>query len=141
MELRQILQDFVNEPYETLVGMAKSAIAELTPIFSEIAEDGNGAKFVIPFFATSLAVDGRLSDLEYKFVCDIFGDMTYDEVKQLVEVHYSDKMIELIDGLADSCPVELKSKLITLCCCFLAVDETISRDEVAFVQRLCEQND
>ena len=136
MTLNQILQDFVNEPYENLVSMAKSAIGELTPIFNEIAKDGNGAKFVVPFFATSLAVDGRLSELEYKFVCDIFGDMSYNDVKALVESHYSDDMIALIDGLADSCPVELKSKLVTLCCCFLAVDETISRDEVAFVKRL-----
>ena len=136
MTLREILQDFVNEPYETLVSMAKSSIAELTPIFAEVADDGNGAKFVIPFFATALAVDGRLSDLEYKFVCDIFGNMTYAEVKALVEAHYSDKMIALIDGLADSCPTELKSKLLVLCSCFLAVDQTINRDEIAFIQKL-----
>ncbi len=135
--LRDLLQDFVNEPYENLVGMAKNAIADLTPIFNELAEDGNGAKFVIPFFATSLAVDGRLSELEYKFVCDIFGGMSYADVKSLVEAHYSDKMVELIDDLADNCPAELKSRLVVLCCCFLAVDETISREEVAFIQRIC----
>ena len=138
MELNEILQDFVNEPYETLVDMAKAAIVDLTPVFDKVADDGQGAKFIVPFFATSLAVDGKLSDLEYKFVCDIFGDLTYDEVKDLVEAHYSDKMVALVDDLADSCPVELKSKLLTLCCCFLAVDETISRDEVAFVYKLCQ---
>lgn len=136
MTLNEILQDFVNEPYESLVGIAKASIANLAPIFAKIAEDGKPAKFIIPFFATSLAVDGKLSELEYKFVCDVFFDMPYEEVKQLVQMHYSEKMVSMVDQLIDSCPVELKSQLVTLCCAFLAVDETISREEVAFVQRL-----
>ncbi len=137
MTLRELLQDMVNEPYENLVYMAKKSIADLTPIFAEVADDGNGAKFIVPFFATALAVDGRLSELEYQFVCDIFGGMDYADVKALVEAHYSDKMIALIDGLADSCPTELKARLLTLCACFLAVDQTINREEIAFIQKLC----
>lgn len=138
MKLKEILQDFVNESYESLLGMAKLALAELTPVFAELADDGNGAKFVVPFFATSLAVDGKFTEKEYRFVCDLFGDISYEEMKSLVEMHYNAEMIEMVDGLADSCPVKLKSKLITLCCCFLAVDETISREEVAFINKLCE---
>ena len=137
MTLREILQDFVNEPYEKLVEMAKESICDLAPIFDELSEDGNGSQCLVGFMATSLAVDGKLSELEYKFVCDVLGDFTYEEVKELAAMHYSDKMINLMDELADTCSSELKSKLITFCCCFLAVDETISREEVAFVQKLC----
>lgn len=138
MKLKEILQDFVNESYESLLGMAKLALAELTPVFADLADGGNGAKFVVPFFATSLAVDGKFTEKEYRFVCDLFGDISYEEMKSLVEMHYNAEVIEMVDGLADSCPVKLKSKLITLCCCFLAVDETISREEVAFINKLCE---
>lgn len=140
MTLHEILQDFVNEPYENLVAMAKEAILELGPIFKDISKDGNGSQALVAFMATSLAVDGKLSELEYKFVCDILGDFTYDEVKALAAMHYSDEMVAALDELADSCPTELKSKLVLFCCCFLAVDETISREEVAFVKRLCEAN-
>lgn len=137
MTLNEFLQDFVNEPYEKLVGMAQQSIADLLPVFNNIAEDGQGSKFVVTFIGTSLAVDGKLSDLEYKFVCDVLGGgFTYDEVKQLAGAHYNADIINAIDGLVDACSVELKSALITFCCCFLAVDETISREEVAFVQKL-----
>lgn len=138
-DLNQILQDLVNEDYDTLVGMAQSSIVDLLPIFNDIAEDGDGKNAIIALFATSLAVDGKLTDLEYKFVCDVLGgDFTYDEVKDIVQIHYNDEMIEAINGLADSCPTDLKSKLVVLCGAFLAVDETISRDEVAFIIKLLE---
>ena len=136
-DLNQILQDMVNEDYNSLVGMAQQAICDLLPIFNEIDENGDGKSAIVALFATALAVDGKLSDLEYKFVCDVLGgDFTYDEVKALVQGHYSDDMIAAVDGLVDSCPKELKSKLLVLCCTFLAVDETINRDEVAFVVKL-----
>ena len=139
MTLNELLQDFVNEPYENLVGMAKQSIVDILPIFNEIADDGQGSKRIIAFIGTSLAIDGKLSELEYRFVCDVLGgQFSYDEVKNLASAHYSGDMINAIDGLVDSAPVELKSALITFCCCFLAVDETISREEVAFVAKLCQ---
>lgn len=140
MVLRELLQDFVNEPYENLVSMAKSSINDLLPIFNEMASDGKGSKFLVALMATSLAVDGKLTELEYKFVCDILGEFTYEDVKELAASHYSDEMMDAINGFADSCPTELKSKLLVFCCCFLAVDEKISREEVAFVQKLCEKD-
>ncbi len=138
MELKKLLQDFVNEPYENLLGMARSAFAELKPVFDQATPDGNGSSLLIGLFATSLAVDGKLTELEYKFVNDLFGNFSYEDVKSLVEMHYKAEIIDLMNGLVDSCGVELKSKLLTLCCCFLAVDETISRDEIAFIVKLCE---
>ena len=139
MTLNELLQDFVNEPYENLVGMAHQSIVDILPVFNEIADDGQGSKLIIAFIGTSLAIDGKLSELEYRFVCDVLGgQFSYDEVKNLASTHYSGDMINAIDGLVDSAPVELKSALITFCCCFLAVDETISREEVAFVAKLCQ---
>ena len=138
MELKKLLQDFVNEPYENLLGMARSAFAELKPVFDQASQDGNGSNLLIGLFATSLAVDGKLTELEYKFVNDLFGNISYEDVKSLVEMHYKAEMVDLMNNLVDSCGVELKSKLLTLCCCFLAVDETISRDEIAFILKLCE---
>ena len=131
MTLNELLQDFVNEPYENLVGMAQQSIVDILPVFNEIADDGQGSKLIIAFIGTSLAIDGKLSDV-------LGGQFSYDEVKNLASAHYSGDMINAIDGLVDSAPVELKSALITFCCCFLAVDETISREEVAFVAKLCQ---
>ena len=138
MALSDILQDFVNEEYDNLLGMAKQAIADILPVFNDLAKDGDGATGLIALFATSLAVDGKLSELEYKFVCDLLGDKSFDEVKALVAAHYNAETFDLVDKLVDEFPVDMKSKLLTFCCCFLAVDEKISREEVAFVTKLCQ---
>ena len=142
MTLNEILQDFVNEPYENLVSMAQEAIVRLRPVLDDLSkEEKSGSTILVALMATSLAVDGKLSDLEYQFVCDVLGeDFPREDVKGLAAAHYSDEMMELVDGLVDACSTDLKSTLITFCCCFLAVDETISRDEVAFIQKLCAAN-
>ena len=138
MELKQILQDFVNEPYEKLVDMAIAAFADIKNTFEKVAPGVDATQLMVSLFATSLAVDGKLTELECKFVSDIFNGVTYNEIKELVEAHHSAEMVSFIDEFVDGCPVEIKSKLLTLCCCFLAVDETISRDEIAFIYKLCE---
>lgn len=142
MSLNEILQNFVNEPYETLVGMAKEAIVNLRPVLNDLVkEEKGGSKILVALMATSLAVDGKLSDLEYQFVCDVLEeDFSREDVKGLAAAHYGDEMIAAIDGLVDACSTDLKSTLIVFCCCFLAVDETINRDEVAFIQKLCAEN-
>lgn len=138
MDLKQILQDFVNESYENLVNMARAAFADIQTTFEKAAPGVNASTLLVALFATSLAVDGKLTELECKFVSELFDGVTYEETKQLVEAHHSAEMVAFIDEFVDGCPLEIKSKLLTLCCCFLAVDETISRDEVAFVYKLCE---
>ena len=138
MELKQILQDFVNEPYEKLVDMAIAAFADIKNTFEKVAPGVDASQLMVSLFATSLAVDGKLTELECKFVSDIFNGVTYNEIKELVEAHHSAEMVQFVDEFVDGFPVEIKSKLLTLCCCFLAVDETISRDEIAFIYKLCE---
>jgi hypothetical protein len=45
---------------------------------------------------------------------------------------------ELVDKIFDACGTELKTELLSFCLCFMAVDETISREETAFVKRLLD---
>ena len=135
-DLNELLQDYVNLDYNSLLSIANNSLSEIMPIFNELADDGNGAKFLLPFICTSLAVDGKLSKIEYKFVCDLIGDMDYDVVLSNVQEHYSDSSVELVDNMCDACPDDLKTSLLAFCLAFLAVDETISREEVAFIKRL-----
>ena len=135
-DLNELLQNYVNLDYEDILSIANTSLAEIMPVFNELADDGNGAKFVLPFICTSLAVDGKLSKLEYKFICDLIGDMDYDTVLSNVQEYYSDSAVEFVDNVCDACPDDLKTSLLTFCLAFLAVDETISREEVAFVKRL-----
>ena len=133
----QLLQDFVNAPYDVLLAVANDSLAKVMPVFNEIADDGNGASIVLPFICTALAVDGKFSELEYKFVKDLIGvDESYDYFKEVVQNYYTAEWVNAVDGLIDSCPDELKNSLLSFCLAFVSVDEKISKEENAFIAKL-----
>ena len=135
----QLLQQYVNAPYNHLLGIAAGALNRVMPVFNSVAKDGNGATFVVPFICTSLAIDGQFTELEYRFIRDLLGiDQSYDYFKTVVQNYYSIEYVNAIDGLIDSCPQELKGDLLTLCLTFVAVDERISKEENAFIARLLD---
>ena len=104
----QLLQDFVNAPYDVLLAVANDSLAKVMPVFNEIAEDGNGASAVLPFICTALAVDGKFSELEYKFIKDLLDiNESYDYFKEVIQQYYSDEWFNAVDGLIDACPDEL----------------------------------
>ncbi len=133
----QLMQNYVNAPYSVLLSVAVESLNKVMPVFNEIADDGNGASVVLPFICTALAVDGRFSELEYKFVKDVTGlTYSYEDFKNVIQNFYSDEWIAATDKLVDACPDEIKNSLISFCLAFVAVDETITREENAFVYRL-----
>ena len=138
--LNEILQDMVNESYDDLVDIAQGAMEELLLYLKDFAGDEqSGANIFLGFIASSLAADGKLSETEYHFVCDVLrADYTYDEVKELAQRGVGDDMRQSINYVIDNLPKEMKSKALVLCCAFMAADETISREEVGFIHYLVE---
>ncbi len=135
MGLNEILQDYVNLSYEELLGVASHAAKTVVPFFNNAVEDGNGAIFTISFIGTCLAADGQLSALEKKFVCDLFG-LDAQTVEGIV-ASINSEIVRIVDEVFDSIPTdEVKAALLSFCLCFLAVDERISREEVALIQKL-----
>lgn len=133
----QLLQNYVNAPYDVLLAVANDSLAKVMPVFNEVAKDGNGAGLVLPFICTALAVDGKFSELEYKFVKDLLEiDQSYDYFKEVVQQYYSAEWIEAVDGLIDACPADVKNALLCFCLAFVSVDEHISREENAFIAKL-----
>ena len=132
-----LLKSFVNKSYDELLSIANASLATVMPMFNEIAEDGNGAGIVLPFICTSLAVDGKFSELEYQFVKDLLEiDQSYDYFKGVIADFYSDEWFNAVDALLDSCPEEIKTALLAFCLAFVSVDETITREENQFIAKL-----
>lgn len=136
--LQELLQDYVNKPYEELLTLAKTSYIQIVARLNQTegAEVATAAGIVL--VTACLGVDGVLSDLEYRFFCDLFGatasraDLNAELMRDRAETQ------ELADGLFDSCDTDLKSAMLEFCLCFLAVDQAITRDEVAFVVRLLQ---
>lgn len=140
MDFNELMQSYVNLPYEELVSKAQNDLALLAPVFDEASEDGNGSANLFPIILTCLAVDGKYTVLEYKFLEDVFGrELSYDETKKMVNGFYDEGAQDALDKLIDSCSTELKAVLLDLCTCVMAVDETLDVNELKFIQKLIIQ--
>ena len=133
----EILKKYVNAPYSTLLSIANESLSIVMPVFNGVAKDGNGAGLVLPFICTAIASDGKFSELEYRFIKDVTGvNKSYNEFKQIIQEYYTDEWIEAVDNLIDKCPDEMKIHLVSFCLTFVAVDETITREENAYIAKL-----
>ena len=136
----EILQNYVDKSYDELLFLARENIAEVTPdlvCFFEGKEDA--AKALMIIVSACLGADGKLTALEAKFLKDLLGtDDDCESTMQMVATLGDDESRDLTDRLADALSADKKASLVSFCLCFLAVDETIHRDEVAFVVKLME---
>ena len=139
--LQQILQDYVNLPYEQLLSIAEKEFNKLSVCF-EIGFDGNtktACQAMLLFVSTVIGADGKLTGLESRFLNDLIGqEDDYDATLNVVSTLSSAESRKLTDELIDALPTDAKASALTLALCFCAVDETISRDEIAYFQRLMD---
>lgn len=137
--LNDILQEIVNQDYDQLLQNAIGALNDVMPFFNQVADDGDGAKFVVPIICTVMASDGRFSELEYKFIKQLINsDLSYDQFKGVIQQYYTQEWMDTVDKIIDACDKKTKSTLLCLCSYFAAVDETISKEETAFIKKLVE---
>ena len=135
--LDEILQDYVNLPYSDLLAIANKSLGDLVnALGNNDADDEMKAKVLMTLTAACLDVDGKVSRLEHKFICDILEqENDYDELCDLVASLGDSEGRDLIDELLDTCP-DMKSPALAFCLCLLSIDETITREEVAFIKKL-----
>ena len=132
-----LMQEYVDKSYEELFEIASKSLEISMEVFNKIAKDGNGAPYVVLFISTTLAMDGKFTELEYKFLNDLLGGgVNYESAKANVQSHYSDEAFDLADKIIDSCPDDFKSILLMLVTCFAAVDKTITVDEARYIAKL-----
>ena len=137
----EFLQDYVNKSYEELLGFANLSLADLVVEMGKFFDDDtdDSVKMCMIITAACLGVDGKLTQLECQFLKELMDlDADYDGIREMVDSLGGSKAEELTDKFADSLSAKGKAALVTFCLSFLAVDETISREEVAFVKRLIE---
>lgn len=135
--LNQLLQRYVNMSYDELLDLAKYSLSQFIGTVINGTGTESASKLLAVITAACLGADGKLSALENKFFNDLLDtDDSYAENLEFVRNLGNDEARELVDGLVDSLSDDEKAAAVSFCLCFLAVDETITRDEVAFVDRL-----
>ena len=146
-KLKELMQAFVNAEYSQLVTIAKGALATAYPYIAKIcaesdADDENlASKVFLHFIGTTLAADGYYTELENKFFCDITGDTdSYEANKAYVAQYANSDSQSIADKLFDEVVNDDNARvaLLHLCLAICAIDETISVEEVKFIQKLID---
>jgi hypothetical protein len=138
-----LLQEYVNMSYEELVSMANRNLHDLFPALEKFFEDYPGedptTNIVVMILANCLGADNKLTTLECRFVNEILeANHSYETLRSMIIAHCNADAEEILDNLVDALDSKATSTLLSFCLCLLAVDETISRDEVAFFTRLMD---
>lgn len=132
-----LLQKYVNMSYSELLDLARFSLSQFAGEMSNAIGADNTSKLCAVITAACLGVDGKLSPLEHKFFNELLNSNdSFDSNLDFVRSLGGEEAHDLVDTLVDSMPADQKAAVISFCLCFLAVDETITRDEVAFIDRL-----
>lgn len=134
MDFNALLQEMVNKDYAELLDLAKQAVARVLPVCKTVDEANNGMAALTAILLSAVAADGKLTRLEAQFLGDITG-LDAAGVDKLTDL-YAGNMAELTDMLADKCSQETKADIMILVTCLAACDETISREETAFLRQI-----
>lgn len=134
MDFGALMQEFVNKDYDELLALAKQAVTRVLPVCKTVDEQNNGIGALTAILLSSVAADGKLTRLEAQFLGDITG-LDAAGVDKLTDM-YTGKMVELTDLLADKFSQETKADIMVLVTCLAACDETISREETAFLRQI-----
>lgn len=136
----EILQDYVNLDYEQLVAIGKGELSKMARSLSNYFDDTDyAAKALLMFTGVILGMDGKLSMLECRYLNELLdAEHSYDETCDMVSCFTTQEARDLVDNLIDAMDTDAKASALTVALCFCAVDETISREEVAYFKKLME---
>lgn len=136
MTVNELLQEWVNTDYETLLAAGAAALFRLKPCIDIFAdENSSGAKEKFAFeretvsyiIASAVFADREITQTEQRFIHDLFG---FDEAKLQEAVSLSaDDSRRMFNLFVDSLDREGKGALLDLLTSIAACDCTIPSSE------------
>ncbi len=138
MTFNELMQKYVNMDYEELVSIAKSAVTDFLPgLKANFDEEETAYKFLVILVGACIGVDGNVTALEAKFVSEVLGtDFSAAQLNSIAANSADDNGLALVDNVIDACDSDMKAALCVFCTAAMSIDETISRPEVAYIQKL-----
>ena len=134
-KFRELLQKYVDTEYNVLIGLARQSLDTLEPFFQK--RHGEKATIVIiAILNAGIGADGQLTAKEKQFLEDAFG--IKPETVELMIDAYNGKEEDLVNAIHDNVEDDIKYHLFNLVAILAACDNTISRDEIAFLKKVLE---
>ena len=139
MQHIKLLQNYLDKSYDELLAIARNSLKIFYSKFQEI-DKKSGDKFIVCFVLSALSLDQEISQLECNFVNDLWNTkMTKKELKNLCKHCYNDNFAQFVTSIIDSISTQEKQALLKFILCVMAVDETLSREEITFVDALIDK--
>ncbi len=98
--------------------------------------DINPNDLLIPTIFTCIALDGKLSENEWKFVASFIGGYSYDEAFSVAGEFYCEEAKEIVKKLTREFTGEIREAFIKVCIAVICVDDTVRDAEVSFIESL-----
>ncbi len=144
MIFNELLQKHVNKDYEELCRLAGQAGLAVTEACKNLArqmppkegmDPETAANYMLTCFVTgTVMADGEVSELERKLLSDVFL-LDEENVAVLVNL-YGPALVEGTKLFASRLDEDDRADVMMLCTAIAAVDEKISKEEVAFLREL-----
>ena len=137
MNLKEILEEFIEKDYDELMDIFRiSYLSFLETLEKNYHFPINMVNtYAIDLIAASIAADGELAENEITFLKDTFS-LKDDQIQKLFERGKKPYVVNGIEHMLMIVFSDVKEYAITLCLSIIAIDEKITREEVAFIERL-----
>ena len=139
-DFNELVLKLLNEPYEDLVRAIKIIQEEIDQVIKKLFVSEETDINTLYFYHSCCIIgDRKISDLERKLILDT-TDYEEDELDSLFEYFQEneDKLKTCAKTIFSGVDLNIQSKIIVYCACFLAVDKTTPIDEIEFIQELLE---
>ncbi len=141
MTFNEMLEDLVNQDDEFKVKLAVDNYLELLPTFRKFDPKTEGMIITYAIFATTVAADGNLTPAEFDFIYALLAATGHetgeDDLLSLIRAAArDDTAYNVVKDVKDHLNKEGRIKLITLIAVICSVDDSISREEVAYIASL-----
>ncbi len=135
-QFRDLMQKYVNLEYNDLLAIGKRALGEAYPALKNLLPDQKDSVVyvVLTILLGAVGADGTLSVKERQFMKDLL-DLTDDAIDNFIKL-YTGKEEETVRSIVKLVDADTKINVITIVTCIVACDETITADELSFVESL-----
>ena len=135
------LQNLVNQDDETKVQIAANCFMELYPTFKAVDPDHDGLVVISAVLSTAAAADGQLNKAELALISALYKaikkPLDQDQIISLVRDAAGSEgaydIVKTVRGMLDD---EGAALLVNLIAAIAAIDDSISRSEVAYLADL-----
>ena len=120
-------------PYPSLENYARINYKTVYDYLSKTQNNDTALKVVNGCIFTCVAVDGKLSNAETDFICNIMRGYNENEVFEIASEFYNKEAQDIVKKLINYLPNDVKEAYVKMCIAVLAVDKNVSNIEKSFL--------